>query len=195
MDHVDVYFDYASPFAYLASEVLPEFAEALDLALAWKPIDQLKLSNYADGLPYSAKKRVYVAVDAVRSAQFHDVPIRVAKPHPVESGRALRLAAAARSELEILALHRAIFRAAWRDQRDVSMEDVLADCLLDAEMDAEMWLLRSEQPPAEASLHVNTDQAETAGVFGVPTFVLNAELFWGLDSLPALRWRLEQTRA
>ena len=92
----------------------------------------LKLSNDPDGLRCEAKKRLRVAVDAGRSAQIHDVWIRVAEPHPVEPVRALRFAVAARLESELLALHRAICRGASQDQRDVSTEDALADFLLDA---------------------------------------------------------------
>jgi len=125
---VDIYYDYASPFAYLASEVAPRFAEDTGVALQWQPIALEKLSNYAEGLPYSPIKRRYVALDAARSAGFHDVPMRIPKPYPVQS--------------------------------------------------------------AAAKLDALT--AEARGVFGVPSLVLRNELFWGLDSLPVLQWRLQK---
>ena len=53
MEPIEVYFDYMSPFAYLAAEVLPGFADRIGVPLCWKPIDLLKLDNYASGLPYS----------------------------------------------------------------------------------------------------------------------------------------------
>jgi 2-hydroxychromene-2-carboxylate isomerase len=89
---VTVYFDYMSPFAYMAAEVLPGFADRNGVTLAWQPIDLLEPSNYANGLPYSEVKRRYTAIDAARSAEYHGVTIRVPKPHPVRSARAERLA-------------------------------------------------------------------------------------------------------
>ena len=68
MNTVDVYFDYASPFAYLAAEVLPGFGERTALSFRWTPIDLMQLSNYENGLPYSPVKRRYIAIDAARAA-------------------------------------------------------------------------------------------------------------------------------
>ncbi len=92
MDPIDVYFDYMSPFAYLAAEVLAGFADRVGVSFCWKPIDLLKLDNYAGGLPYSPLKRQYVAIDAMRSAEFHGVLMRIPEPFPVRSATALRLA-------------------------------------------------------------------------------------------------------
>jgi len=195
METLDIYYDYASPFAYLASELLPAFAQRLGVTLCWKPIDLMGLSNYADGLPYSQVKRRYVAVDAARSAEFHAVPIRVPKPHPVQSGAALRLAHQVRNDSRFSELHTELFRAAWRDQRDLSSEEVLADCIVAAGGDTDDWLGRARQPEARRAIEAATAEAEAAGVFGVPSMVIRGELFWGLDSLPALEWRLAESRA
>ena len=88
---VHVYFDYRSPFAHMASEVLPSFAERNGLTLRWMPIHLQRLSNFAEGLPYSPKKRAYVFVDAQRQAEYHGVKIRIPKPFPVEADLALRV--------------------------------------------------------------------------------------------------------
>ncbi len=51
MKSLTVYFDYISPFAYLAAELLPALAARAGRALKWTPIEMEKLSNFADGLP------------------------------------------------------------------------------------------------------------------------------------------------
>jgi 2-hydroxychromene-2-carboxylate isomerase len=192
---LDVYFDYCSPFAYLAAEVLPGLAGRAGLELRWKPIDLLKLSNYAAGLPYSPVKARYIAIDAARSAQLHGVPLRVPKPHPVLSATALRLAGVALPDPRFLELHRALFRAAWREQRDLSSAAVLAECIAEARGPVDAWLREADRADAKASLEARTAEAEAEGVFGVPSLRLDGELFWGLDSLPALEWRLGRRRA
>jgi 2-hydroxychromene-2-carboxylate isomerase len=195
VDALDVYFDYRSPFAYLAAEVLPGFADRRGLRLRWRPIDIMQLSNYADGLPYSPVKRRYITIDAVRSAELHGVAIRVPKPHPVDSATALRIALIAGESEAFPALHQALFRAAWRDQLDLSSGEVLARCIDQAGGPAQEWLARADEPEAAEGLGTRSRDAEAEGVFGVPTLCLRGELFWGLDSLPALEWRLDHPRA
>jgi 2-hydroxychromene-2-carboxylate isomerase len=194
MDPVNVYFDYVSPFAYITSEVLPGFGDRVDVSLRWKPIDLMQLSNYENGLPYSPVKRRYVAIDAARSAEHHGIPIRLPKPHPVQSATALRLAVVALAEPTFLDLHRALFRAAWLEQRDLSSRDVLADCIAQAKGPVEEWLLQADLPETIERLETLTSDAEAEGIFGVPSMLLGGELFWGLDSLPTLEWRLEHPR-
>ena len=98
MKTVDVYFDYVSPFAYLASEVLPEFADRTGVSLSWKPIDLMQLSNYENGLPYSQVKRRYVAIDAaslrsleiertLRSGQYDGSLLSIFQPCATSMGK------------------------------------------------------------------------------------------------------------
>jgi 2-hydroxychromene-2-carboxylate isomerase len=187
---VTVYFDYMSPFAYVAAEVLPAWAQRKGVTLDWQAIDLLALSNYEHGLPYSQVKRKYTVLDAVRSAEYHGVEIRIPKPHPVRSLRAERLAHLASGDDRFEPLHRALFRAAWRDQRDIGEDDVLASCIAAAGGPVDDWLAEAEQAGADARVAEATARAEAAGVFGVPSMLLGGELFWGLDALPTLEWRL-----
>ncbi len=189
---LSVYFDYISPFAYLATELLPGLAARHHAVLDWKPIEMLSLSSFSKGLPYSPAKRAYVAVDALRSAGFHGVPIQAPKPFPVRSEAALHLALVAQARDRFAPLHRALFHAAWRHQRDLADELVLAACVNDAAGDPGEWLEEAGRPETRERLRVLTAEAEAAGVFGVPSVILEGEIFWGLDSLPALEWRLRR---
>ena len=194
MDSLTVYFDYMSPFAYFAAEVLPAFCDRLGLSLQWRPIALQGLSNYAGGLPYSEVKSRYVAVDAVRLSEYLRVPIAMPKPHPVLSERAQRLAAAVLDEPGFAQLHRALFRAAWRDQQDLSSVEVLNECIRAANGSPQAWLAKADAPETAAKLQSFTAEAEAAGVFGTPSMVFQGELFWGVDSLPVLEWRIMQRR-
>lgn len=187
---LDVWFDYRSPFAYLLFEVLPELARRHGAAVKWKPIDLLQLSSFAGGLPYSEKKRAYVFVDVVRQAQFHGIEIRTPEPFPVASELALRVALAAGDEPGLDAVHRALFHAAWRERRDLASRDVVAGCLRAGGIDPAPVLARAESADGAEALARATRDADDAGIFGVPTLSLDGELFWGLDTLPVLEWRL-----
>ena len=191
---LEVWFDYRSPFAYVAAEVLPGFAASHGLPLDWRPVDIMQLSNYAAGLPYSEKKRTYVAVDAARTAAYHGVEIRVPKPHPVDSLGAMRLAAALldAGDARFAALHRALYRAAWRDRRDLGDDETLRACIAEAGGPVDAWLGLTRDREMEEALAASSREAEAKGVFGVPSMWLGDEQFWGIDSLPVVAWRLEQ---
>ena len=189
MSDLVVYFDYRSPFAFMLSEVLPARLAPHGARADWRPIDLLALSSFANGLPYSEKKRAYVFVDAARQAAFHDVSIRPPRPFPVEPELALRLAIVARRAGGFEALHPLLFRAAWQDESDLAAEEVLARCIEASGGDA-AWLAAAREPDVGEALASLNAEAEEAGVFGVPTIVRDGELFWGLDCLPALEWRL-----
>jgi len=187
---ITVYFDYGSPFAYYSSRLLPEVAARHDGELRWRPIDLHGLSNFASGMPYSPSKRAYVFVDAMRAAELHGIPVQMPKPFPVESGKALRLALVAAERGRFAHVHEALFAAAWRDQQDVSSDDVLARCVPEDAGDPAEWLRDTRSGAIGDALAQSTREAEDAGVFGVPTMVVGTELFWGIDAIPALEWRL-----
>lgn len=186
---LDVFFDYGSPFAYMLWKLLPAVAGRAGLNPVWRPIDLLGLESFQGGLPYSVKKRQYVFVDVVRSAEYHGIEIQIPKPFPVEGARANRLAAAFAGEANVDALHSAIFDAAWVASRDIGDDEVLGSCLEAAGADAPRRLAAASSADAESVVSGNLAEAEAAGVFGVPSMLLDDELFWGIDALPVLEWR------
>jgi 2-hydroxychromene-2-carboxylate isomerase len=189
-----VYYDYVSPFAYMASVLLVALAKRHGCALDWKPIDLHQLSNFASGMPYSPSKRAYVGVDALRQSQFHGIPIAMPAPFPVQSGKALRLALVAKDEGAFEWFHSDVFRAAWAQSRDIGADEVLSEIIDRGGGQARSWLEKAGAAAIEERLSANIAEAEARGVFGVPTSVFNDELFWGIDSLPVLEWRLKTAK-
>ena len=190
---VDVYFDYLSNFSYYLAHRL-DFGETFrGAALDWKPIELEALSSYEHGMPYSPGKRRYVVLDGIRSQEYYGIPTAIPKPFPMgDLALARRAALAAQDAGVFAAYHAAAFRAAWRDQRDLSSDEVVAHCLREAGADAEALLERARSPELADRARALVEEAESRGVFGVPTMVLGDELFWGNDRLEMLAWRLEQ---
>ena len=187
--HLDVYYDYGSPFAYLASELLPPLAARHGATLAWKPLAIGSLASY---IRYSPLKGKYVVLDVQRSAEFHGIPVLPPKPFPVQSGLALRLALAAQDAGLFAKLHPLLFRAAWAERRDVSSDEVLGELIAAAGGDAAALLARARRSDTEERLAAHAKEAEARGAFGLPSVFLGDELFWGVDSFPQLEWRLRQ---
>ena len=186
---LDVYYDYGSPFAYLASELLPALAARHGAALVWKPLAIGALASY---IRYSPVKGKYVVLDVQRSAEFHGIPVAPPKPFPVQSGLALRAALAAQETGLFEKLHPLLFRAAWAERRDVSSEAVVGELIAAAGGDADALLARARRPDTEERLAAHAREAEARGAFGLPSVFLGDELFWGVDSFPQLEWRLRR---
>jgi 2-hydroxychromene-2-carboxylate isomerase len=187
---LEVYFDYISPFAYFASELVGPLAARHGAEVEWRPLELLRLSNFAGGAPYSGAKRAYVVQDVLRTAEMHGIPVAQPKPFPVQSGLALRVTLAAGGAALADRLRPLLFRAAWVEERDLADEAVLAGCIARAGGDPALLLEGAGRETTRSELDALTAEAESRGVFGVPSVFLGRELFWGVDSFPALEWRL-----
>src|SRR5262245_12288226 len=110
---IEFYFDYASPFAYLASELIP--TRLPDEKILHRPIYLRGLELFAKGFPYSGAKLRYYGQDLLRCAEHENVPLRLPTVFPINGLYAVRGALAAREANAFEVYHRAMFRAAWRD--------------------------------------------------------------------------------
>lgn len=182
MKKVDVYFDYASPWAYLAREVLER--DFPGLATRARPIYLRGLESFATGVPYGASKLAYIARDLARCAEHERVPLAPPARFPVDGLHALRGALIAEERGVFDRYHRAMFRAAWSEQRDTSDRSVAAAILAEAiGVSAEEAERAITDPAVKARLREATDEAAARGVFGVPTFFVDDEMFWGHDRI------------
>lgn len=172
----DWYFDFVSPYAYLQ---LMQFKRLPDsLAIRYRPIlfaGLLKHWGQIGPAEIPAKRR-----QTYRQCQWlaerAGIPFKFPSVHPFNPLRALRLCIALGTEPAIIG---AIFEFIFAEGRDIQSDDnwkVLAQRLEVEDSDA----LVSQQAVKDA-LRDNTEEAIRLGIFGVPTFAIGGELFWGVD--------------
>jgi 2-hydroxychromene-2-carboxylate isomerase len=123
--------------------------------------------------------------DVVRNAQFYRVPIRPPNPQRPDTAPALYIAARTGDE----AFRDAVFDAMWLQQRDIGDTSVLRDCAKMAGIDARV-VDEAMADGARDTVAATAHQTYDAGVFGVPTFVFDGEVFFGNDRLDMLGWRV-----
>lgn len=175
---IDFYFDYASPWAYLASELLS--ARFPTGQVVYRPIYLRGLESFASGIPYSPAKLRYLMQDLQRCAAYHGIAIRQPTQFPINGLYAVRGALAAQAGGQLPAYHRAMFHAAWRDDRDISDKQVVIALAGQLGLD----LARTIDAPAlKEQLKADTAAAVERGLFGVPTFFVGDQMFWGHDRL------------
>lgn len=188
---VDFYFDYSSPFAYLA---LTRAEQVFGDAGRWRPIllGGLFRSIGTADVPLftqSPAKRQHTMQDLGRQARRLGVEFNWPSRFPVSSVLALRVTLAGRlSETRAgRGLIVAIARALWVEDRDIADPAVLV-ALADAHgFDGERLIAAAGAAATKLGLRTETEAAQAAGVFGVPTFVVRREageeLFWGVDRI------------
>lgn len=173
---VSWYFDFISPFAYLQCERLDELPKGVEID--YRPILFAGLLKHWDhkGPAEIASKRRFTYRQALWIARRDGIALRAPPAHPFNSLSALRLAIALGCEGDKI---RSIFRFIWAEGHrpdDVESWDALVERLKVPDAND-----RVAGPDVKAALRANTEQAIALGVFGVPTIVVEKELFWGYD--------------
>jgi 2-hydroxychromene-2-carboxylate isomerase len=185
----DFFWDFSSPFGYLASTQAEDLARRTGAKVTWRPVLLGGLFK-AIGAPevpiatFPAAKQLYCGKDLERWAAYWGVPFRFSTRFPVNSLRALRVYLAL-PESHQSAYREAVFRGAWAEDRDITDDAVLASCVggADREAVARDAFARANSDEVKLALRTATELAVARGVFGVPTFQVGDELFWGQDRL------------
>ena len=177
MPAADWYFDFLSPFSYLQLTQFDRLPP--DLEVTYRPVLFAGLLGHwkHKGPAEIPAKRVQTYRWCHWYAARHGIPFRMPPAHPFNPLRPLRLAVAQGAEPQLI---RAVFDAIWAEGRDPSDDaewQALTERLDIANADDLI-----AQPEVKAALRSGTEEAAERGVFGIPTFVIGDELFWGLDT-------------
>jgi 2-hydroxychromene-2-carboxylate isomerase len=174
------YFDFVSPFAYICLHRLKELPS--DVQVEYRPVLFAGLLNHwgQKGPAELPSKRRYTYRWSHWWARSLGIALRYPAAHPFNPLHHLRLAIARGSGPETI---RRIFDAVWTSGADAADPARFATLLKEFELKAEDL----EIPEIKNKLRSNTEEAAQCGVFGVPTFEVDGELFWGADSIEFLK--------
>ena len=190
---LDFYFDYLSPYAYLASREIGPLCERNQVDLVLRPVLFAGLLDHwgQRGPAEIPPKGLHVFRETLRYALSRDIPLRAPRHHPFNPLTALRVAQAEVSGEDQAGVVRALFDHGWARGGDLGDDDEIARALDEAGLDGLQLVERTRAPEVKARLRADTDAAIARGVFGIPTMVVGEELFWGLDQLPWLELHLQ----
>ena len=174
------YFDFVSPFAYICLHRLKELPS--DLQVEYRPVLFAGLLNHwgQKGPAELSTKRRYTYRWSHWWAKSLGVPLRYPAAHPFNPLHHLRLAIACGSRPEAV---RRIFDAVWTSGAEATDPARFAALLKELAVKKEDL----EKSEIKEKLRSNTEEAVRRGVFGVPTFEVDGELFWGADSIEFLK--------
>ena len=188
-ESIDFYFDFSSPYGYLASTEIDGLATRHGRGVTWRPFvlgAAFKLTGQR-ALTEQPLRGDYARRDFARSARLLGVPFKLPEPFPFFALAASRACYWLEDPEQSKALAKVIYHAAFGEGRDITPVPVVAE--LAAALGIAGLEQGLEQPATKAKLRDATDQALARGVFGSPFFIVDGEPFWGHDRLEQLeRW-------
>lgn len=180
-----------SPWCYLGNARLAAIAAKRGAQVAVRPIKLGAVFSETGGLPLpkrSPERQSYRLQELGRWSRYLDMPI-ISEPRysRVDETAAAHLVIAAESAgFDALALAGAIGAALWNRNQNISDWAVLDETALELGIDAEDLRQRFSSEELGRMHDANTRAALDKGIFGVPTYVFESELFWGQDRLDFL---------
>ena len=186
MSHIDFYFDFLSPYAYLANSQLPALAQKYGYTISYRPIDlnaaKLAAGNTGPATAQMPPKLRYAMADLTRWSQQYDLPFIPAPVRPVTER-----------------INKGTFFAIDRDQArdyvdrawlatfgsggDFNSDELLSDVARQMGWSGEEFLAFLSSDAAAQRYDAGNSAAHERGVFGVPTMIVDDEMWWGNDRL------------
>jgi len=190
---IEFFFDFSSPYSYLACEQIEALAARHGRAVAYRPTLLGAVFRVSGQRPLTEipVKGDYSRRDFARSARYAGLPFAMPDPFPISTVQAARachvlLARAPQTAREFV---QRAFRAYFVQGRNIADTAVLHAVLAEAGADAPQVLEEAGRPEVKEQLKLAVEAAIGRGVFGAPFFFIDEEPFWGNDRLPQMdRW-------
>jgi len=187
---VDFYFEFSSPYGYIASQLAEEFEKRIGRPLLWRPILLGPIFKITGQTPLTevALKGDYSKRDFQRSAGMHKVAYKQPAKFPIGTVAAMRAFYWVHDRDPALArkLAKALYAAYFADGIDIGAPQAVLDVAKRVGVDATALAAALEDPALKERAKKEVDGAIAAGVFGSPFFIVDGEPFWGVDRMPMM---------
>jgi 2-hydroxychromene-2-carboxylate isomerase len=185
--HLEFFFDYGSPYSYLANSQLGPLMARTHCELAYRPMllgGVFKATgNRSPAIEPIEAKRRYGAIEIRRFVAHYGCRFRPNPHFPINTLPIMRACHAATRQGVFELFHAAVFPAFWADGKNLGDEATFASVLDAAGLDSGALLRAASEPETKEALRKTTDEAVERGVFGAPTFFVGDEMFFGADRL------------
>lgn len=192
---VEFYYDFSSPYTYIASERIEKICRDHGAELEWKPFLLGGVFKEIESKPAAEidSKLQYIKKDTVESARFYGVPFNFPEIFPVNSVRSMRGAFAASEQDKLVEYNHLLFRIYWTEGADLSSVEVLGEAVGRIGIDPEWFVNRIGEQEIKDKLRDETAVAVERGAFGAPSMFVDGKMFWGNDRLSFLERYLEES--
>jgi 2-hydroxychromene-2-carboxylate isomerase len=185
---VDFYFEFSSPYGYIAAELAEDFERRIGRPVTWRPILLGPVFKVTGGSPLTEipVKGEYAKRDFSRSARMHKVAYNHPAKFPIGTVAALRAFywVSDSDPGKARALAKALYRAYFVEGIDISAPATVVEIAASVGVDRAALAAALDNPAVKERAKREVDDAIAAGVFGSPFFVVDGEAFWGSDRMP-----------
>jgi 2-hydroxychromene-2-carboxylate isomerase len=199
MTTLEFWYDFHSPWAYLAATQIEGLAQRHGTGVQWRALHLPKLNAAIKGRRPLKENPAFIAwykQDLQDWAALYGVTVRYHPAYPLKPARALRAAIRAGELGAAAAFALAVFRAYWTESRDISDLHVLGNLAAACGLDSAEIARAAMDDHYRHILESNTQEAVDRGVFGVPSIFWKKKLFFGNDRLGLLeRWLSKEGRS
>jgi 2-hydroxychromene-2-carboxylate isomerase len=202
MATIEFFYDYSSPWTYFASERIEDFCARNGANLIWKPFLVGGVFNKVNPTVYQRRenpvppKDNYYRKDMADWARYLDLKIVRPSVFPVNSVKALRGAFVAIDEGFISGYSKAVFRAYWRDDKDISQDAVLSEIVRSVGMDPDAFFTKITDDTVKRKLFATTDEIIARGGYGTPTFFIDGDdMYFGNDRFELMQAALDRKKS
>lgn len=186
MATIELFYDYSSPYSYLAAMKLPEVAQRTGATLEYKPFVLGAVFKAVESHPPATvvAKAAYQLQDLQAWARDYGVPFNFPESFPINAIKAARMTIALIDHADRRRLTERIYRAYWGERQDITESAVLLRLANEAGLDGEALLAATERQEIKDQLRAYTEDAIARGSFGAPTMFVGDQMFIGNDRLP-----------
>jgi 2-hydroxychromene-2-carboxylate isomerase len=195
---IEFFFDCSSPWTYIAFRNIQPLALELNASISWRPVLVGGIFNSANKNAYAAREDMnssrnrYILKDVQDNAR--ETRLKIVFPpkvFPVNSVKAMRgclwVAQDTIAKNKYLAFIEATFAAYFTREEDISQDAVLQSICAEVGIDSTAFMQGITRPDIKEQLKLDTDEAIARGAFGVPTFFVGEDMYFGNDRLALVR--------
>jgi 2-hydroxychromene-2-carboxylate isomerase len=199
MASLEFFFDYGSPYSYLADTRLAGLSARSGQEVTYRPMllgGVFKATgNQSPFVEPVEAKRAYFSTELTRWVRHLDVAFAHNAHFPINTLTLMRTAHAARALDVFKPFHEAIYPAFWTQGADLGKPEIIVEVLNAAGLEGQRIVNSGQDSEVKAALRATTEEAVERGVFGAPTFFVDGEMFFGNDRLEFVEAALGQGAA
>ena len=181
----DFYFDFVSPYSFLAHKEIVKIEKKNSVKIKYKPI-LLGALHSLHGIKAPAfipAKAKHMIRDCKLIAEKNEIKFKFNSYFPIRSLNLMRGVFVAEEDNYKSYYIDSIFNAIWQDGLNMNDENIIEKILKNLNVNPKTFLLRSASSSIKDSLRKRTNEAYEKGIFGAPSFVSNNKIFWGQDRI------------
>tara|TARA_A100000164_G_scaffold366629_1_gene387706 strand:- start:431 stop:1018 length:588 start_codon:yes stop_codon:yes gene_type:complete len=181
----DFYFDFVSPYSFLAHKQIKKIENQNSIKVGYKPILLGGLHNL-HGIKAPAfipAKAKHMIRDCKLIAEKNKIKFKFNSYFPIRSLNLMRGVFVAEEDNYKSYYIDIIFDSIWQDGLNMNDENIIQKILKNLNVNPKTFLLRAASASIKESLKKRTNDAYEKGIFGAPSFVSNNKIFWGQDRI------------